>query len=170
MYRQAEDIMEITNKVQRLTGQICSELSGAIVSLDPEIPFKGTKSAIHFMAPRENASDIELCEIGYEFVDANDEVRRRFITGGAGNFQYPTSKVIYEDDNWGAYIDKVESLIFRYKGDSGNWEDEDSGWDSELHDDKLPQMIEIEIIMNDNRSVAYTFTTRIFLPGSTDNP
>lgn len=78
-FRQADDIVDITNKAQRFTGQITSELQGAIVSpsgsqsYGPSITFDGQNQSMFFVAPYDNpslsdeaATDVgELCEFGY---------------------------------------------------------------------------------------------------------
>ena len=120
------------------------------------------------MAPWENSSDIELCELGYNFV--NNQIKRHFITRGTGaapnpNFEYPSLAVNYATGNDVFFIDLGDdsSVSFSY---INNGVSQDT-WNSNT---SLPQIVEIGISMEDSRGVSYTFTTRIFLPGSTNNP
>lgn len=158
-YRQADEIIEITNKAQRFLGQISSELPGAVVSQNPSVSFQGTNTNIYFMAPWENSSKIDLCEFGYNLV--NNEIKRHFVTYGAGDFEYPDEDVDYVNETEQFYIDLGEnsSVIFTYDGLNS--------WNSNTN---LPQLVQIQISMKDSREVTYTFTTRVFLPGSTNNP
>ena len=159
-YRQADEIIDITNKAQIFFGQICSELPGAVVSENPSVSFKGTSTNIYFMAPWDNSSDIELCEFGYNFVGT--EIKRHFITADAGaSFEYPTSAVDYSTGGENLFVDleSGSSVQFKYDG-SSTWNSHTSLPPS------LPQIVELKIVMKDSRNVNYTFTTRVFLPGS----
>lgn len=162
-FRQADEIVDIANKAQRFFGLICSELVGTVISQTPSIPFQGNNTNIYFMAPWPNSSDIELCELGYNFDNANKIIKRYFKIKGDGAFEYP-GNVTIGDGVGRTYIENVDSLKFRYK-DGGTWA---TDWNSGNPDDtSLPQLVEIHMEMKDSRNVNYTFTTRIFLPSST---
>lgn len=154
-YRQADEIMEITNRAQRFMGQISAELSGAIVSSqNPTIPFQGTQTSIYFMAPWENNSNIELCEIGYSL--AGNEIMKHFLTSESEmGFEYPQQNVNYGDKNEQGIIEGVRSLTFSYIP-AQDWSNSTT----------LPRIVEIEVRMLDSRQKEYIFTTRVFIPAS----
>lgn len=162
-YRQAEEIIDITNRAQRVFSQICSELQGAVVSQSPKIPFVGTSTSINFMAPWENSTKIELCEFGYRY--SGTTLQKRFIKFGVGNYQYP-SDVVFEDANWYNCVEQIDSVVFKYSGDGTTWPD---NWDSNSHSGNLPNLVEISITINDKAGGARIFTTRVFIPSSTNS-
>ena len=161
--RQADEIIGITNKAQRFLGQMSRELAGAMIqSAGPRIPIVGKNTEIYFMAPWENSSSIELCELGYKYDAANNEIDRFFKTSGAGSYEYPGDVTI--DDGAGQmYVDGVSSLTFQYYNGS-SWS---TNWNGGNPDDtQLPNIVEIEAGWDDSRGVTYTFTTRVFLAQS----
>ena len=154
-YRQADEIIEITNRAQRFLGQITAELSGAIISDNPPISFQGNASSIYFMAPRENASDLDLCEIGYNLVGT--EIKRLFVTSDADTgFEYPNNPVNYDPNDEAFYIDLGTNggLTFNYTDTNGIG---------------LPELVEIIVTMQDSREKTYTFSTKVFLANSTND-
>lgn len=64
-------------------------------------------------------------------------------------------------------MEDIEDLRFEYMVSGGAWQ---TTWNSEDHAGQLPELVQITVTMNDARGVSYPFTTRIFLPRSTDNP
>lgn len=161
-YRQGKDLLEITRKGQLVLGQMTRELVGAMVQ-ENYIPFEGNNSSIFFMAPAENSSELDLCEIGY--LVETEKLKRHFLTYGASGFEYPNA-VDYNELYKQPFCDKVTGFKLRYR-EGANWSD---SWNSSA---ELPELVEIGVTIQGkygNPLQEKTFTTWIYLPNSTNNP
>lgn len=169
-YRQGKDLLDITRKVQLIFGQMTKELSSVMVQ-DGYIPFIGidneNSDSIYFMAPVENSSGLDLCEIGYTIDSIENAFKRHFLTYGSEGFEYP-GVVDYGSLSLQTFSEGVKAFNLRYRfGDS--WLDE---WNSTT---TLPQLVEVSITIQGeypkNEPKQYrTFTIWIYLPYSTNNP
>jgi len=170
-YRQGKDIMEIARKAQLILGQMTKELSAAMVQED-YIPFEGSSSYVYFMAPVENSSDLDLCELGYYFDSANTEIDRHFITSGSGYFEYPASIETYTRiTSEPTFCEDVTALSLQYyNGSTSGWQ---STWTStDDNTNNLPQMVSVTVTIQGkygNPPQTRTFSTYIYLPNSTGN-
>lgn len=161
-YRQGKDLLEITRKGQLVLGQITRELVGTMVQ-ENYIPFEGNSNSIFFMAPVENSSVLDLCEIGY--LVENDELKRHFLTYEGSGFEYPNT-VNYNNLSTQPFCERVTGFILRYR-EGTNWQ---GSWNSST---QLPEMVEIAVTIQGkygNPLQEKTFTTWIYLPNSTNNP
>lgn len=165
-YRQGKDILEIARKGQLILGQMTRELVGAIVQKD-YIPFKGTRDSVYFMAPiSDNSGKIDLCEIGY--LRDGDELKRYFNAISGSQSEYPYADVDYSKGRKDTFCPDVKKFNLMYCTVDNNWVDE---WDST---EELPELVEITVEISgmypkDNPQ-SRTFTTRVYLPNSTNNP
>ena len=169
IYKQGDEIVEISNIAQRFLGQISSELRGAIVSDNPvEVPFIGQQSAIGFVAPWDNASDVELCEFGYSL--SGNLIVRHFVTDSATiGFEYPDSDINLVSGGAGRFVEFKYggTLRFIYVNSNGSM---GNSWNSTLYNPpELPQRVFVRITINDSRGISYPFTTQVFLTNSTNN-
>lgn len=170
-YRQGKDLIEITRKAQLIIGQMTRELSGAMVQsvgTTTYIPFVGNQNSVYFMAPVDNDSDVDLCEIGYNLV--SPILKRHFLTVKSSDYEYPEDKVDY-GENEVTFCENVTAFDLRYH-DGSRW---DTAWAS-TDANKLPTMVEVSVTIqgeypkNAPRKQSKTFTTWIYLPNSTNNP
>lgn len=162
-YRQGKDLLEITRKGQIVLGQMTKELVGAMVQ-QGYVPFKGNPNSVFFMAPVENSSKLDLCEIGY--LVENEELKRHILTYGKDGFEYPNS-VDYNEVYGQAFCDKVKEFKLQYRGVTSGW---GSSWTNQY---ELPAMVEVSITIQGkygNPLQKKAFTTWIYLPNSTNNP
>lgn len=181
-YRQGKDLLEITRKAQFILGQMTKEISGAMVQANFiyfEINNNGNNDSIYFMSPIENASVLDLCEIGYSLNDTNVDgvldLRRHFITYGPTDFQYPVSKTDYT--KWpqaaiNVFCTNVTQLNFRYRLVNGSWPPDDK-WTKWTSNTQIPEMIEIQVRIQGqygNPPQFKDFTTWVYIPNSTVNP
>lgn len=165
-YRQGKDLLEITRKAQLILGQMTKELSGVMVQ-DGYIPFEGENDSIYFMAPVENSSKLDLCEIGYTIDKNENTFKRHFLTYGSNGFEYP-GLVDYENQSLQTFCKGVIAFNLRYCT-GNNWSDE---W-NDIY--TLPQLVEVAVKIQgeypkDKPKQNRTFTTWIYLPYSTNNP
>lgn len=170
-YRQGKDLLEITRKAQLILGQMSRELVGAMVG--PYITFRGESNAIYFMAPVENSSKLDLCEIGYLLNKNEKKLIRHFVTYAQNSspFEYPDNPVDY--DTYGErgrmiFCEGVTGFDLKYNG-GGGWGDNPWG-----ESDKLPEMVEVSVVIQGqypkDKPQERTFTTWVYLPNSTNNP
>jgi len=163
-FRQGRDILDITKRAQLVVTKMTSELSGAMVLTN--VPLQGNVNSIYFVAPLENSSNYELCEVGYYL--NNQKLMRYFLTKGSGSFQLPNS-VVYNNPTVGGAIDTfcdgVSGLEFHYYN-GANWS---NTWNNA---NQLPQLIEIKVTMQSKNTPAKAeeFVTRVYLPNSLSNP
>lgn len=162
-YRQGKDLLEITRKGQLILGQMTREISGAMVQSSggtTYIPFEGNQSSVYFMAPVDNSSDVDLCEIGYNLV--GNTLKRHFLTADAGSdYEYP-GQVDY-GENEIELCGNITSFNLKYHDGTVPWSPANN----------LPKMIEVSVTIEGeygNPPQSKTFTTWIYLPNSTDNP
>lgn len=162
-YRQGKDLIDITKKAQFVIGTMTREMSGVLVSgnvISFEATDNGNSDSVYFMAPVNNSSPLDLCEIGYSHDNSKKELRRYLRTFGSTDFEYP-GKVIYPNVIAGnIFCTNVEEFNLRYY-DGNNWQ---NSWSSFT---QLPQIVEVRLkIMGEYGSPLNEriFTTWIYLP------
>lgn len=169
-YRQGKDLLEIARKAQLVMGTITSELSGAIIpTANVTFTNVGMSNAVFFMAPVDNSSALDLCEIGYYRDSSTNTLRRYFVTANSSAYEYPSS-VSYDPSNSSlsdTFCEGVINFELDYY-DGTNW----SGTWSNTS--QLPQMVEIKLEIQGeypkNAPVQKKeFITRVYLPNSTNN-
>lgn len=169
-YRQGKDLIEITRKGQIILGQMTKELSASMIG--PNITFVGAANSVYFMAPADNNSNLDLCELGYSVDNNTHELNRHYVTYGAQGFEYPAN-VVYSTGNNFTLCDRVTVFNLRYydPNSTPNW---GSTWSDAAHISKLPTMVEVSVTIQGRypaSAPAQTkiFTTWIYLPNSTNN-
>lgn len=167
-YRQGRDVLEITRTGQLVLGQMTREMAGAMVQ-ENVIPFVGNNN-VYFMAPVDNSSDVDLCEVGYNLV--GNTLKRHFVAYGDADYEYP-SPVDYGESEV-EFCTNVKSGSFAlryYNGSTDTWQD---NWDAgDNNDENLPERVEVVITVQGKYGSPpqeRTFTTWIYLPNSTNNP
>jgi hypothetical protein len=170
-FRQGRDLIDITKKAQFVMTKISSELSGAIAFSNPNISLQGNLNSVFFVAPIDNSSNYELCEVGYSYDAAQKRIMRYLLTKNSGSFNLPDS-VAYNTGIGGSnstFCEGVTAFEFHYF-DGTSWS---STWASA---NQLPQLIEIKIEIqgaypknSPTPSQKEEFVTRVFLPNSSNN-
>jgi type II secretory pathway component PulJ len=174
-FRQGRDILDITKRAQLVMTKMTSELSGAMVL--PNVILDGKENEIFFMAPLENSSNYELCEVGYLL--NGTVLQRHFVTKGPP--ENPTASFEYDPKTSQApnyatgnrndlcpgvmNSNNIVGLQFHYYNGTG-WV---TSWNTA---GQLPQLVEIKLILQSKNNPAKTeeFVTRVYLPNSSSNP
>jgi len=175
-YRQGKDLLNITRKAQLVLGQMTREMTGAMIQYagtTTYISFVGSANSVYFMAPVDNSSPVDLCEIGYIWDNSNPaspKIKRHFVTSNtSSNYEYP-SPVNYNTGKKTEFCTNVTGFGLRYSADALNW---NSSWSPNY---RLPAVVEVSVkIKGDYPKTGTpkqekTFTTWIYLPNSTNNP
>lgn len=170
-FRQGRDILDITKRAQLAMGVITRELSNAMVFQNA--PLQGAWSedkgySIYFMAPVDNTSNYELCEVGY-YLNTAGQLIKYFLTKTSNSFSFPNS-VVYNPAIGGTdtLCDNVIAFELHYFNGT-TWS---STWTTA---DKLPQLVEVKLEIQGKYPTnapaqKEEFVTRVCLPNSTNNP
>ena len=175
-YRQAKDLLNIIKKAELLISQMTMELKGAVVQeyLGVNyITFVGSAQSLYFMAPVENSTNVDLCELGYLYDSGDEEINRHYVTSDAASYyEYMSAqnlgRVDYTTGQRISFVTNVSDFQLRYRDPGGAWS---TTW---TNTDSLPALVEVNVEVfgeypEDDPEQSKTFTSWIYLPNSRDN-
>ena len=173
-YRQGKDLFNIADRAQLVMSQLTRELKGAMVQRNAGstiIPFIGAATAVYFMAPVDNSTDVDLCELGYIFNTTDNTITRHYVTSTAADYDYPDSVVDYTANSGRrTFSSNITDLGFRYFDEDG-WQ---SPWPA-AKEDELPHIVEINLTVRGqyqrgtNPQQEKSFSTWVYLPNYQNN-